>query len=512
MTAPSLLRSPSSWVYWLTIALVVKGAFFGWYLTQTYMHDLPGFWGQSNGDMLTYISPVESLLNHGGFKTDDRMPGYPAVYLALRFVFSQAGAANATILLQLLLSVVSVYTLGWCGRLLFGADRAFYWAYFIYLLSPFVSVFDAYFLTESFAASASIFFLYCFLMANESARSLPVRRWVWLVVAGAWLAWSVFLKPAHLPLLAIPVAIWAVRWLRGRLRFGQLARYSLLFLLPFLLADGAWMVRNYREYRQVIPLLKNPWYAAAFWPTNYFDMMPFFQAYGEDFSYWFPNTGIRWFMGWRNNNFLPPVRWYETEHLAPPPDYIYTSQFNRDSLTETRGLYYQLGNNHDLDSAQYHAIEIEVGTRLQRYARSIRAEHPLIYYGWAPLRYTANFLNGTWGYHFLDDIVVAQWPRWLLRFYHYLFVLVPGLLGLFLLTIRGWKDDDRLLVLPMALVYCVLVYVVVLRHPETRYLAPFYPFLVLCAVGLFLRMFVRRPIASNDSTAAATLETVNYKP
>jgi hypothetical protein len=32
----------------------------------------------------------------------------------------------------------------------------------------------------------------------------------------------------------------------------------------------------------------------------------------------------------------------------------------------------------------------------------------------------------------------------------------------------------------------VLVYVVVLRHPETRYLAPFYPFLVLSAVITFL--------------------------
>ncbi len=481
-----LLPPPSSWLRWIAVALLVKGAFFGWFLTQTYMHDLSGFWGQSNGDMMTYIRPVESLLNHQGFKTDDRMPGYPVVYLAFRFILSPSMAANGTILLQLLLSVVSVYGLGLCARLLFGTDRAFYWAYFVYLFSTFVSVFDAYFLTESFAASASIFFLYCFLRADQNPDIPGVRRWVWLLAAGVWLAWSVFLKPAHLPLLGIPVAIWAVRWLRGRLLFSKLMRYSAVFLLPFLLADGAWMVRNYREYKQVIPLLKEPWYAAGFWPTNYFDMMPFFQAYGEDFSYWFPNTGVRWFMGWGNGNFLQPLRWYEAEQLSAPPDYIYTPMFTRDSMVQTRALYYELGNNHTLDSVQYRAIETEVGARLRRYTQSIRQEHPLVYYVWAPLRYSANFLNGTWGYHFLDDIVVAQWPRLLLRLYHWLLVMGPGLIGLILLLVRGWKRDDRLLIMPLAIGYCVLVYVVVLRHPETRYLAPFYPFLILCAVGVWL--------------------------
>ena len=482
-----LLRSPASWVYWLAVAFVVKGAFFGWFLTQTYLHDLPGFWGQSNGDMLTYIRPVESLLNHQGFRTDDRMPGYPVVYMAIRFLLSPAGAANATIFLQLLLSVVSVYGLGLCARLLFGTNQAFYWAYFIYLFSTFVSVFDAYFLTESFAASASIFFLYCFLQADQPLTTPGYRRW-WLLAAGVWLAWSVFLKPAHLPLLGIPVAIWALRWLRGRLSFGKLARYSVLFLLPFLVADGAWTVRNYREYKQVIPLLKSPWYEAGFWPTNYFDMMPFFQAYGEDFSYWFPDTGIRWLMGWGNNFFLTPIRWYQTEHLTSPPDYIFTETFTRNSLIRTRWLYFALGNNHALDSAQYRAIETEVGVRLRQHTQAIRDGHPLVYYVWAPLRYTANFLNGTWGYHFLDDIVVAQWPRYLLRAYHWLFVLVPGLIGLVMMLVSGWKRDDRLLIMPLAIGYCVLVYAVVLRHPETRYLAPFYPLLILCAVSAILRV------------------------
>lgn len=243
------------------------------------------------------------------------------------------------------------------------------------------------------------------------------------------------------------------------------------------------MIRNYREYKQVIPLLKEPWYAASFWPTNYFDMMPFFQTYGEDFSYWFPNTGIRWLMGWGNGNFLAPIRWYETEQLAPPPDYVYTPTFTRDSIMQTQALYYKLGNDHTLDSVQYKAIETEVGARLGRHTMAIRQGHPLVYYVWAPLRYTANFLNGTWGYHFLDDIVVTQWPRFLLRLYHWLLIMGPGLVGMVLFLAQGWKRDDRLLVMPLAIGYCLLVYAVVLRHPETRYLAPFYPFLILCAVG-----------------------------
>ncbi len=141
----------------------MKGLFFGWFLTRTYNHDIPGFWGQSNGDMMTYIQPVESLLAHQGFQTDVRMPAYPGIYLFFRLFTSQAVACNLVILLQVVVSALSVYVLGLCAVYLFKTDRAFYWAYFIYLFSTFVSVFDGYFLTESLAASASIFFLYCWL-------------------------------------------------------------------------------------------------------------------------------------------------------------------------------------------------------------------------------------------------------------------------------------------------------------------------------------------------------------
>ena len=481
MISPRLLRPAGNWLYWTVIALVVKGLFFGWFLTRTYYHDIDGFWGQSNGDMMTYIQPVESLLAHHGFQTDVRMPAYPGVYLAFRLFFKPAIACNLVILLQLLVSAISVYVLGLCARHLFQNERAFYWAYFIYLFSTFVSVFDGYFLTESLAASASVFFLYCWLRFESNP-----ARWIPLVAAGIWMAWSVFLKPAHAPLLAVPIAIWGVRWLQKRLTVKSLIRYSFLFLLPFVLADGAWMVRNYRSYRQVIPLLKSPWYPESFWPANYFDLMAFCQSYGEDFSYWFPNAGIRWIQGWGNGNFLPPVRWYIKEDLGPPPNYVYTSKFTLDSITSVRNLCYRLGNGPVLDSVQRSAISARIKEKMNRYTRSVREDNPLVYYVWAPLRYTGTFLHGTWGYTFLDDMVRSQWPRFLLRLYHYAFVLIPGLIGLFLLTRRGLRRDDRLLVIPLSFAYCLAVYVLVLRHPETRYLAPFYPFLVLSAVITFL--------------------------
>jgi hypothetical protein len=470
-------------VFWILLALLVKGAFFGWYLTQTYNHELPGFWGQSNGDMMTYIVPTEQMLANGDFATDDRMPGYPAVYYILRRLMGQAQTCNTIILLQLLLSAVSIYGLGLCAQRLFRSERAFYWAYFIYLASTFASVFDAYFLTESFAASASIFFLYAWLRFEDNR-----RWWIALLISGGWLAWSVLLKPAHLPLLAIPPAVWGLQWLKKQLRFGQVVRYSLIFLLPFIVADSVWIARNYHRYHEVIPLLKSPWYAAGFWPTNYFEMMAFYQTYGEDFSFWFPNTGIRWMLGWRENQFIPPLRWYVDEHLGPPPDYVYTSRFNVDSITHLRDLYYETANNHSLDSTRKAAYYAEFRHKLTEYTKSIRDEKPFVYYVRALSRYTFAFFNGTWGYSFLDDIVPAQWPRWLLRVYHYLFVLLPGLFGLVLLSVRGLRKDTRLLVIPIPILICTAIYVVVLRHPETRYLVPFYPFLILGAVYTFLNV------------------------
>lgn len=488
MNSSLLLRPPLARWYWIALALLVKGAFFGWYLTQTYKHDVAGFWGQSNGDMMTYVQPVEALLNHEGFKTDDRMPGYPGLYLLFRLPFGSAAACNIIIVLQVITAAISVYVLGLCALRLFRSERAFYWVYFIYLFSSFTSVFDAYFLTESLAASASVFFLWAYLHFEEQP-----DRWLLLLMAGAWLAWSVFLKPAHLPLLAIPPAIWAIRWLRGQRPVRWFVRSSFVFLLPLLLADSAWMVRNYREYGQVIPLLKSPWYSRSFWPTNYFDMLTFCQTYGEDFAYWFPNTDMRWLMGWANNKFLPPLRWYEDEHLGPPPDYVYTAKFNRDSLIQVRNLYAAIANNPDMPEEPKKAIAAKVQARLQRYTRSVREDNPWVYYVWSPARYLFTFLNGTWGYNFLDDIIPARWPRLLLRIYHYLFVLIPGLTGLVFLTRRGWRRDDRLLLIPMAFGYCLFVYVLVLRHAETRYLVPFYPFLVLSAAYTFLTLGRTKP-------------------
>ncbi len=483
MSRVGRLPLPQNRAFWILLALVIKGAFFAWYLSRTYYHDITGFWGQSNGDMMTYINPVEGLLAGQGFQTDDRMPGYPGLYLAFRLVLPAAMACNALILLQLLVSAVSVYVLGLVARQLFGQERAFYWAYFIYVFSTFVSVFDGYFLTESLAASATIFFLYAWLRFEAQP-----ARWVALVVAGGWLAWSVFLKPAHLPLLGVPVAIWAVQCWQGRLAVGRVVRYSALFLLPFLLADGAWTLRNYRRYHEVIPLLKNAWYPESYWPANYFDLMAFCQTYGEDYAYWFPNTGIRWLQGWGNGNFLPPVRWYVKEELAPPPNYVYTSVFSPDSIAQVRTLCYELGNAPGLTPTRITAIRAELKDRLTRYTKSVRAEKPHIYYGWALIRYTSTFLHGTWGYNFLEDILRTGWVRFLLRLYHYCFVLVPGLIGLVLLTRRGIRSDSRLLALPLFMAYCVGVYVVVLRHPETRYLVPFYPILVLSAVSSFLTL------------------------
>lgn len=481
LAMPKLVRYPA---VWLLLALVAKGTFFAWYLSRAYYHNMDGFWGQSNGDMMTYLSPIDSLLAHQGFNTDYRMPGYSAVYLAFRLLMSPAHACNAMILSQLVISAFSVYVLGLVARRLFQSKQAFYWAYFIYLFSPFVSVFDAYILTESLAAASSIFFLYALLRFESQP-----RQWAWLLGAGFWLAFSVFLKPAHAGTLSIPLVIFGYQWLRKILSFRQLIIRSALVLLPFLVADSAWVVRNYRTYHAVIPLLKSPWYPENYWPTNYFPMIAFCETYGEDYSFWFPNAGIRWFSGWGDNNFLPPIRWYVPETLGPPPNYVYTSRFNQDSMRVMRQTFLDMDLLPASDSLKRRTIHADIRRQLVAYTASVKAEKQGVYYGIALARYTFDFLNGTRGYHFLDDMIQTTWPRWLLRAYHWLFVLLPGLIGLAAMLISGLRrwaaSNGPGLVPPLMVGYAVVVFAIALRHAETRYLAPFYPFLVLGAVSSF---------------------------
>jgi hypothetical protein len=473
-----MVFQPQRWYKWFLIALLVKGCFFAFMLHTRYFYEIEGFWGASNGDMYSYINPVESLLRHQGYTSDDRLPGYAAPYLLLRLVFEQPTALNILILAQLLLACLSVWALAKTAFDWFGTKTAFYVTFYGYLFSSLANVFEHYILTESFAASSVVFWLY-FLNQFEKHRQ---KRY--LLASGAFMTWLIFLKPAYGGMLIFPLLVWGGQFLQKRRSFKQLVQHSLLFLLPFMIIEGAWVARNYRHYNhQFVPLAKVMLYPASFWPTNYFPTRDFVQAWGGDVCFWFAHSDVRWLMGYGNNVFLPPVRWNVAENLGPPPAFIYTSQFNADSLRLIRQNVSSAMYD-SLTAAQKASKEQAIARSLEKYRASIKTEKPFVFYVVAPLRTAYHFLTGTFGYQFLDDIIEAQWPRWGLRAYHFILLLLGGAGLIWLFFANASKPNLQSLVW-LSAIYPIILFNFVFRHGETRYLVPAWPCWLLAA-GFFV--------------------------
>ena len=474
-----LFKNPDNWLKWFLIALVAKGTFFAVMLKMGFSTDIAGFWGATNGDWFSYVSPIENVLAGGTYNIDNRIPGYGACYFVLRLLFDKAAACNVLIFTQLLVAVISVTYLAKIARIWFKSDLAFCITFYSYLFSSLTNVFDHYLLAESFAASSVIFWVY-FLTKFEQTRQKQ-----YLVISGAFMTFLIFLKPVHALMLGLGPLIWFVYFLQKKLVFKQVIQYSLLFVLPFAVIDGAWIIRNYYYYKGAfVPIMKTVWYADG-WPPNYFEMRDFTEAWGGDINFGLPHSDARWIMGFENDQYLN--HWFVHEQMQPVPIYAHTSRFNGDSLLwirqeSQRTLY---GSMSSVERTRRQQI---VKQKLIAYTASIRSEKPFLYYVRAPLRIAYRFLIGVSGSHFLEDVVANRRVHTILFWYH-LLLLGVGSLGLLLLFLSEIRNFGLPSVAWLGSVYVVVVLCVFLRHAETRYLVPAWPFWAIGAGFLVDKLY-----------------------
>jgi Dolichyl-phosphate-mannose-protein mannosyltransferase len=465
-----LVSNTNRWPKWFFIALLIKGAFFAIMLHLSFSDEIEDFWGSTTGDTFSYIDPAENLLAGGSYNIDNRTPGYTACYFLLRLLFDKPTACNLLIFIQLLVASVSVVCLATLAREWFKSNVAFYATFYAYIFSSLANVYDHYLLTESFSASSVVFWVY-FLHKFEQTHSYK-----YLLISGAFLTFVFFLKPAHAPMLALPSLIWGVYFLQNKLSFKKLFQHSLVFLVPFLAIDSAWTVRNYFYYDGAfVPISKLTSYAGN-WPPNYFEMADFTAAWGGDINFGLPKNDIRWIMGFENNQYLQS--WFVEEQLRPVPSYAHTSLFNADSLLwirqeSQRALYDTMP---ETERKQRQEI---VRQKLVAYTSSIKHENPFIYYIWAPLRIAYKFFVGTSGNHFLEDKIISPLARKLLFGYH-LVLLLTGSLGMAWLCFSQMQHFNLQSIAWLSGLFVFGIFCVLLRHAETRYLVPNWPFWALC--------------------------------
>ncbi|HXP49134.1 MAG TPA: hypothetical protein VN922_04225, partial [Bacteroidia bacterium] len=420
-----------------------------------------GFWGGIRGDSDGYLMPFESLAKTGNFNPDFRMPGFGVLYYPLLLLFSKPMACNILIVIQLLMSSLSVYALALTVKKLLKSNVLFYLTFIIYTTSIYSSLLDPVLISESQTTSTLIFSVYFFARFFDNYKSRE------LIFSGAMLTWTSFLRPIFTPLLILYFLLVVITLIRAKKRMLP----AFLFLLPFTLADGAWMTRNYIHYKEVFPLTRTV-YFPEIEHSHLKPMIEFTQSWGG--AIWFvdPNAEIYWFMDGKPCTFHTGAK----SDSVPFPSYIYTSQFNADSLKTLKIMISRWSKDSTLSVDQKNYFERSIVEKFNRYTQSEKKENPYIFYVKSSEKRMHDMLLSI---HTVTKLYINNFITWFYTKY-YFFVLWLGIIGSLLMLpfIFKAKTQSILAIIPL---FTIIIHPIIIRENENRYLIPAWPFLVICA-------------------------------
>ena len=476
-TFSCFLISPSTYKFWIVLAILIKGVFFIYFLQRGGNLDL--FWGSYSGDAESYISPIESLLNGGSYSPDHRMPGIGFLYFIFRIFGNTSFALNGVIITQMILSSVSVYYLSLLSIRIFKIKWMFYATFFFYAISTFVTEWDTRIMTESLATSMLIIGLY-FYFEGIKKNSEKI-----FVVVGLLFTWLIFLKPVLTPVLIILI----IALIFEKRKKGQKwIKLVLCFLLPFFLIDGAWTIRNYYRYDKIIPLQSSVYYPSTI--SSYrVHLFNYIQSWGGSIVWWDPKAEICLF------NFIP----HETEFLKQEsysgrnfPKRSLNTYITEDSLRILKKeISISLCDTITESSREFYNELLSA--KLQRFTSSIKTETPFLYYiGSRGILFVKLFNTSGTERLFTQPFSQLTFPEKLIKIImsgFTVFVLLCGLLGLLLSLILFWKNKNYAqFLLSIITSYGVLI-ISFLKLSEARYITPMYPFLLLFATFLLLTWY-----------------------
>jgi hypothetical protein len=444
-------------------------------------HALVAIWG---GDTFSYLDPVENLLRHGTYAQDlarletyaGRMPGYAVVYGPLRLVLGPGWAADGVVGLQLLLSLGALYCLGRLAQAATQRAAAFQWTVLLYAANTFTTVLDIRLLTESFAISALILGIYAFWRARQQPAGAG-----WLLLAGCWLAWAIFLRPFLGPVLfGLAGWYWGRAWfLAKRQPLLDARRYVLrgaLLVLPFLVADGAWMLRNWPWYHRLVPLQSNTW-AGYKNPPALLELNDFMGAIGEEHAFWNVGTDMAWF--YQPEAQAEPNFRDQTSKLAPPA-YTY------DSLVLVRH-HLAVAQDSTQPPAIRHTAEARAKRALVAYKRAFQQQRPLRAFLVVPFKLAYGLLLAHPG-DYLFRQPFAELPlrlKTLKIIVHlwYLLLVATGVVGT---LVVGWRANFAALIVKAIPCYLIGLFCLFIHLVDARYFAIGYPFIIIGTVNLAL--------------------------
>lgn len=322
-----------------------------------------------HGDSESYISPILNYINTGIYNSDVRLPGYGILIYLFHFLFKDESAIFQSIV------IFQFFTLGISVGLILRMlnRRISSWPILIFiavlLIENIYSSHHRVLFTESIAASLMVAIVYL----------LRVKRFPFFL--GLFAIWLVFLKPITFPIVFI------ILFQLIKSKFSK--QFIYWFFFPILLIEGSWIIRNALTYKKLVPLTLHRYYKEGMYgnPMGIHPMLGFIRAQGGSQEWWYRTTEVSWFFNFslyeekpNKNNPLPRFQTPSDELLN---SFVYTSQFNLDSLKNLRSLVNKvhldfLQNKFNVESTRAECLpELQIlEKKFDHFSHSIMYEKP----------------------------------------------------------------------------------------------------------------------------------------
>lgn len=443
--------------------IMVKLALFA-YFTMEFNH----FWKPNRiingfviigGDSYTYYIPAEDLANGLGYTSLCRMPGIVPVYNTFRLFFSMEVSKGLVVLSQLIFGIAAVW---YFSRLIFEllkSEFALVLGAILLSLSSFMSIWDHFLMSDSFANSAvmiSAFLLWKFIDSKELR---------YLLVAATLLSWSVFLRQINIvvfPMFGLVIL--------NHFKFSRmLMKSALVMAFPLFFSIGTWTAYNYVRADRFVPLVIP--FTECFQVTNE-SAMSFVNlaiAWGYDSQPWIEGTPSNWFFQ------------DKTDALPPLTADKYTSEYNADSLMLIKQHYLAFAASKD---SAFKAQEKRfIVSRANRYFESYKANYAFDYWVKNRLGLLVQFVFpsriNNFPYPQSEQFNTMQSLVSGLNYLLIIFASFSSIAALFICVIKKRWELFFWFLIPWSIVItlsCVLGFI------EQRYLVPTFPFFILTLV------------------------------
>lgn len=489
---------------WIFFGILIKSAFFCYFLYlghTNYPTEYQNLIYVECPDTPSFLQPIENLLAHGNYIGDandqwsqvTRMPGYGFIYLILRILFSPENSKIALVLLQLVSSGASVFFLSHIAFYMFKIRGVFIITFIAYSISPFVNFYDICLLSESFGTNSLIISIYFFFKYNETNK--PIN----LFASGLLFTLTVLLKPVVLLLFFVFSSYLGYKFLKenNKIRLQPILNSIIIFSWSLLLFECFWIARNYYHFNKIIPLQYNAWLMETGEPLKdvKFHAYRWVASVGGDMIYYRSST----LGAWLHKNKFSDKGWM-------PPQSIYTSKYNYDSLLITREKFITYLNNpihitnEDSGSKENIAQAIDLNRTFDKYYASHMKEKPFHYYISNRLSLLKSFLvhsgSSYLPYKNIEELKKEYFSLMLKALWSliYWLVLILGLIGL--LGLISKKTPESIFTL-FTILYLILVFPFIVRVIDIRYLNLAFPFLTISA-SLAIYLLLKKAIRSKS--------------